>query len=238
MAGLIPVTFRQTTLFLIEDEGRPFAAMKPIALGMGLSWVACRARLLVEQTRWGTREIQVAPSTGDVAVLCLPLHKLGAWLTTVRPNHAKPSRREECRAFQAECDDLLCEVWNQHWAPAEDRQVDLAPNVSPPAAQEPSLSPERPSLVIAEVAIRQDAGRRFCLNDLHKASGGEQRHRPKYWLENQQTLELVAELSKGGIPPLEGSQPVVTVKGVMRPAPTSPRSSSMPTPCGSAPRFT
>lgn len=40
------------------------------------------------------------------------------------------------------------------------------------------------------------------LNDLHKAAGEEQRHRPKYWLENDQTLGLVSELKKGGNPPI------------------------------------
>ncbi len=48
--------------------------------------------------------------------------------------------------------------------------------------------------------IRQDEQGRFCLNDLHQASGGESRHRPAYWLSNQQTQELIGEISKDGIP--------------------------------------
>ncbi len=58
------------------------------------------------------------------------------------------------------------------------------------------------TLAISGITINQDSEGRFCLNDLHKAAGKDQKHRPKYWLENQQAKELVAELSKGGIPPI------------------------------------
>lgn len=61
-------------------------------------------------------------------------------------------------------------------------------------------------LVVCETFIRQDDDGRYCLNDLHKASGEEQRHRPKYWLSNRQTKAMVAELAKGGIPPIAAKQ--------------------------------
>ncbi|SUH38024.1 phage protein [Salmonella enterica subsp. enterica] len=45
---------------------------------------------------------------------------------------------------------------------------------------------------------------RYCLNDLHRAAGGEQKYRPKYWLDNKQTRELIEQLfTEGGIPPSE-----------------------------------
>lgn len=61
------------------------------------------------------------------------------------------------------------------------------------------------ALIIANTQIRQDASGRFCLNDLHQASGGANRHRPSLWLENRQTQDLVAEIvaspaSQAGIP--------------------------------------
>lgn len=56
------------------------------------------------------------------------------------------------------------------------------------------------ALTIADVAIRTDAEGRYCLNDLHRASGGEQRHQPRYWLANQQTQDLIAELGDSGNP--------------------------------------
>ena len=53
-------------------------------------------------------------------------------------------------------------------------------------------------LMIASAMIRQNDEGLYCLNDLHAASGGEQKKRPKYWLENQHTTELIAEVEKGG----------------------------------------
>ncbi|HHH0628087.1 TPA: KilA-N domain-containing protein [Yersinia enterocolitica] len=58
-------------------------------------------------------------------------------------------------------------------------------------------------LVIEGVSVRLDNSGRYCLNDLHRAAGGESRHRPSVWLQNIQTRELVQEISKAGIPALE-----------------------------------
>ena len=55
---------------------------------------------------------------------------------------------------------------------------------------------------IGDITIRQDHEGRYCLNDVHKASGEDQKHRPKYWLDNSQTQALIAEAAKGGIPPI------------------------------------
>ena len=56
------------------------------------------------------------------------------------------------------------------------------------------------SIAVAGVKVRQDDDGRFCLNDLHKASGGEKKHLPSYWIENKSTVELAGELETTGIP--------------------------------------
>lgn len=59
------------------------------------------------------------------------------------------------------------------------------------------------SLTIADTAIRQDAAGRYSLNDLHRAAGGANRHRPSLWVENQQTRQLADEIEgEAGIPAL------------------------------------
>jgi hypothetical protein len=68
------------------------------------------------------------------------------------------------------------------------------------------------SLAISGTSIRQDSNGRFCLNDLHKAAGGERRHEIANWTALQQTKDLIAELtaekSTPGIPVVEQNQPV------------------------------
>lgn len=68
-------------------------------------------------------------------------------------------------------------------------------------------------MVIDSVAIQQDQQGRYCLNDLHRAAGGEDRHKPRHWYATQQTQELVRILTEGGIPPLEQNQPVSVIRG-------------------------
>lgn len=53
--------------------------------------------------------------------------------------------------------------------------------------------------------IRKDSDGRYCLNDLHRAAGGEKRIQPSDWLRLKQTHELVAELDRS-IPVIPGIQ--------------------------------
>jgi hypothetical protein len=55
-------------------------------------------------------------------------------------------------------------------------------------------------LIISGILVRIDGDGRYCLNDLHRASGGEKRHGPSYWLANAQTRALIDELATTGIP--------------------------------------
>ena len=60
------------------------------------------------------------------------------------------------------------------------------------------------SLIIANTPIGQDAQGRYCLNDLHRSAGGDNKKRPSLWIDNQQTLALIDELeSEAGIPALD-----------------------------------
>lgn len=51
-------------------------------------------------------------------------------------------------------------------------------------------------LTITGCAIRQDSTGRYCLNDLHKASGGLTHHRPSKWLVTKQAQGLIKALEE------------------------------------------
>lgn len=51
------------------------------------------------------------------------------------------------------------------------------------------------SLVLAGVAIHQDDEGRFCLNDFHRAAGGEDRHSPNRWTRTESYEGLLSELT-------------------------------------------
>lgn len=52
---------------------------------------------------------------------------------------------------------------------------------------------------IASTNIRNINGL-YSLNDLHKASGGENRHKPNLWTSNQQTIDFIKECEIAGNP--------------------------------------
>lgn len=68
------------------------------------------------------------------------------------------------------------------------------------------------ALVVADTSIRQDTVGRFCLNDLHRAAGGNRRHGPGRWTRTDTFRALVAELK-----PELAFAPVLAVRGGLNP---------------------
>ena len=49
-------------------------------------------------------------------------------------------------------------------------------------------------LAFLNLDVRKDSEGLYCINDLHKASGGDYRNQPSNWMRNQRTQELIALL--------------------------------------------
>lgn len=52
------------------------------------------------------------------------------------------------------------------------------------------------SLTIAGTGIRTDEAGRFCINDLHRLSGGHPSHHPGEWIRNERTRALINETGR------------------------------------------
>jgi hypothetical protein len=74
-------------------------------------------------------------------------------------------------------------------------------------------NPNNQPLVIGGFSVRQDQAGRYCLNDFHKASGESEKHKPPFWLRNEQTKDLISELQNcnSGYAPIDS--PVNVIRG-------------------------
>jgi hypothetical protein len=90
--------------------------------------------------------------------------------------------------------------------------------------------------VIDGVSVRRDFDGRYCLNDLHRAAGGEKRHQPSNWSCLTQTQELIAEISSA--PELQERPRWSPLLVVLTRGHSSARSWFIPMQCGSARNLT
>ncbi|MDI3359782.1 KilA-N domain-containing protein [Lelliottia sp. V89_10] len=65
-------------------------------------------------------------------------------------------------------------------------------------------------IVISDIVIHQDSEGRFSINDLHRAAGAKERHKPAFWLRLDHTKEIIEELIKLQIC---NFQPTMVVRG-------------------------
>lgn len=112
---LITVDFHGASLILVEKDGQPFTAMKPVVEGMGLDWGG-QHKKLTSEARWGCisfKGIQLPGDSQRRELVVMPLRKLPGWLMTLQPSRVRPEIREKVVQYQNECDDALWAYWTK-----------------------------------------------------------------------------------------------------------------------------
>lgn len=108
---LFPVPFYEDTMVLVDHDGQPFVAMKPIVENMGLDWKGQHVKL----TSRFDSTMEIISTVGEDGKLremvCLPLRKIPAFLYSVNPSKVKAELREKIVRYQSECDDALWDYW-------------------------------------------------------------------------------------------------------------------------------
>lgn len=109
----INVPFHGDNLYLVNHNGEPFAAMKPIVDGMGLAWAPQHEKLKQRFKSTITEIVMVAGDGKNRAMTCLALRKLAGWLHTINVGKVRPELREKVARYQEECDDVLYQYWTK-----------------------------------------------------------------------------------------------------------------------------
>jgi len=113
---LLAVPFHNETVVLVDHDGEPFVAMRPIVSNMGLSWHG-QTEKLNEKFSSTVREIRTVAEDGKQREMtCLPLRKFPAWLYSINPNKVAPELRDKIIRYQNECDDVLWNYWTKGYA--------------------------------------------------------------------------------------------------------------------------
>lgn len=137
------VPFHNAELYLVEFNGQPYTAMRPIVENMGLDW---KAQLVKIKQRFNSVVGEITTTGKDgkqYKMLCLPLKKLFGWLMTISPNKVKPELRDTVIKYQEECDDVLWDYWTKGQA----------------INQRKAISPEQQAL-LHEIVARRSGGER------------------------------------------------------------------------------
>lgn len=113
------VNFHGDELAVVEKDGKPWVAMKPICEAMELDWEAQRQMIERDPVLRQVTCILQATSSGkdgktyNVEMICLPLDFLNGWLFKLDASRYEGGRRDVIMAYQRECYSALYDYWHR-----------------------------------------------------------------------------------------------------------------------------
>ena len=119
------VPFCHSELTLIDCNGDPYVAMRPIVEGMGLTWKTQYRKIQLRFASTVVEMTTVAQDGKSRTMTCLPLKKLFGWLMTISPNKVKAELRNTITRYQEECDEVLWQYWTTGVVVREKVQAEL-----------------------------------------------------------------------------------------------------------------
>lgn len=148
MSQLSPVTFHGDTIFCLTHENQPYTPAKPIVENLGLGWASQSQKLNSNKARWGVTIIVIPSESGDQQMLCLPVRKLPAYLSSINPKKVRPELRAKIELYQNESDDAL---WN-YWVNGRAERPTVQPSLAPASSLSPSARAELKGIVDAKLS--------------------------------------------------------------------------------------
>ena len=140
MSQLAPVTIHGDTIFCLTYGNQPYTPAKPIVENLGLGWASQSQKLNSNKARWGVTIIVIPSESGEQQMLCLPVRKLPAYLSSINPKKVRPELRAKIELYQAESDDAL---WN-YWMNGRAERAKAEPVIPSPISKR--TDPERKAL--------------------------------------------------------------------------------------------
>lgn len=169
---LAPVDFHGRPLTVVDKDGEPYVAMKPIVEGMGLDWKGQYVKLRENAARWRMEIISIVHG-GDGKMRemsCMPLRKLPGWLATINPRKVNPEIAPLVILFQDGADDALWAAYNKQRGALADATTALSRDEIVAQMAQSIVDKER-RLAAVEQQVPRIAGR---VEAIEKRSSGAQ----------------------------------------------------------------
>ena len=111
--NLMLVNFAEDCLNLVDYEGQPYVAMKPIVKALNLAWQTQQRKLLENKEKFNYHHMAIVAEDGKCREMgCIPLKKLNGWLFSVAPAKIPDlETRAKIVKYQEECFEALWNYW-------------------------------------------------------------------------------------------------------------------------------